>query len=210
MKLALVALVLAAGCTAESTSSKESLTRLPGECGDDEVHVVGVYEPETNPPSGGGGDDGQGHILVHVDRPGRHTIVVSSHEAATWQIVTSNGAELRAVYAVGKGKQTVLAPSGTKVMTDSEADGTWACGYSWPGNTTCDTKSLLHLSSIRLDKHATSFHGCYKATTFTIGEDLAVTSDCTDLARSSSPQDDIITRCDPDQPQNDCDGVVLY
>ena len=210
MKLALAALVLAAACGTEDTSSQESLTRSVGECGPNETHVVGVWEPW---PDGGGtgGDDGNGTILIKVDRPGNHSIVVSAHEAATWKIVPSNGAKITNVYAVGKYKQNVIAPAGAKVMTESDAEGgAMACGYSWPGNGTCDTKGLLKLASIRLNKHATSFHGCYRASTFTIGEDMAVSSDCVSLERSGDAQSDIVTRCEPDRDESDCGDVVLY
>jgi hypothetical protein len=216
MKLALTALLLAAACGTDDTSSAESLTRLPGECGTDETHVVGVFEPAENPEpgtggTGTGGDDGNGTILIKVDRPGNHTIVVSSHETAKWKIVASNGARITNVYAVGKGKQTVSAPATANVMTESDAEGgAMACGYSWPGDSTCDTKGLLRLASIRLNKHPTSFHGCYAARNFTINEDMAVTSDCGGLARAGDAQDDIVTRCEPDEPESNCDDVVLY
>lgn len=198
MKLALAALILAAACGTENTSSQELLTRLPGECGMFETHVVGVDHPLTPADSG--------PILLRVERPGNHTIVVSAREAATWKIVATNGARVTTVYAVGKAKQTVIAPANTQVMSDPDP----VCGYSWPGNATCDTKGLLRFTSVRLNKHATSFHGCLAASQFTIGEDMAVTSDCTSLERAGNPQDDIITRCDPDKDESDCGDVVLY
>lgn len=210
MKLALVALVLAAGCGTDDSSSTGSLTREVGECGDFETHVVGVYQPFT-PDGGSGGDDGNGTILINVNRPGNHTLVVSAYARANWKIVASNGAKVTDVYAVGRYAQNVSAPSGAHVTRESEAEGgAMACGYSWPGNSTCDTKSLLRLASVRLNKHATSFHGCYSASTFTIGEDMGVTSDCIALERAGVVQSDIVTRCEPDKDESDCGGVVLY
>jgi len=207
MKLALAALVLATACSTEDTTS---LTREIGECGDFETHVVGVYQPFT-PDEGTGGDDGNGTILINVNRPGNHTIVVSAHERASWKIVAANGAKVTTVYAVGRYAQNVTAPAGAHVMKESLAEGgAMACGYSWPGDATCDTKSLLRLASVRLNKHATSFHGCYRASKFTIGEDMAVTSDCVSLERSGGVQSDIVTRCEPDKDESDCGGVVLY
>lgn len=200
MKSPLLALALVVGCGTEEAT--DSLTRAVGECGPSETHVVGVFEPVPS---------GDGTILLRVDRPGDHSIVVSSHEAATWKIVASNGARVTHVYAVGMGKQRVIAPAGADVSTESDAEGgAFACGYTWPGNGTCDTKGLLRLASIRLNKHATSFHGCYAATTFTIGEDMAVTSDCVGLERSGAAQADLIARCDAEQDESDCGGVVLY
>lgn len=209
MKLALSVVLLAAACGTESTSETESLTRGVGECGPRETHVLGVFQPLV--PDGSGGDDGNGTILIKVDRPGSHSLVVSAHEAATWKIVASNGAKVTNVYAVGKYAQRVIAPAGANVTTESDAQGgAMACGYSWPGNSTCDTKGLLRLAALRLNKHATSFHGCYRASSFTIGEDMAVTSDCVGLERGGPAQADIVTRCEPDQAEEDCGGVVLY
>ena len=198
MKSAHVVLAFAAACGTETTSSQESLTRSPGECGPFETHVVGVdhgLEADTSGP-----------ILLRVERPGNHTIVVSSRAAATWKIVEANGANVTTVYAVGKAKQTVTAPAGAHVMTDPDP----LCGYSWPGNATCDTKGLLRFTSVRLNKHATSFHGCFAASQFTIGENMAVTSDCTSLERSGDAQDDVVNHCDADTDESDCGDVVLY
>jgi hypothetical protein len=208
MKLALIALLLAAACGTDDSTNTDSLTRAVGECGPYETHVVGVFEPGPNQ----GGSDGT--ILINVNRPGHHTIVVSAHEAAKWKIVASNGAKVTDVYAVGMAKQNVIAPAGTNVMT--EEPGTAACGYTWPGAGDCDTKGLLRLASIRLNKHATSFHGCYKASQFTIGEDLAVAADCANNERATGGRDvdvslkSVVTRCEPDKDESDCDGPILY
>jgi hypothetical protein len=200
MKLALIALGLAAACGTDDSTTTDSLTRAVGECGPYETHVLGVFEPWPNQ---------DGTILITVNRPGHHTIVVSSHEAAKWRIVASNGAKVTDVYAVGMAKQNVIAPAGANMMT--EEPGTQACGYTWPGGGDCDTKSLLRLASVRLNKHATSFHGCYKASQFTIGEDLAVTADCANNERAAGGAlRSIVTRCEPDKDESDCDTTVLY
>jgi len=206
MKFAPIALLIASACGTNDSLNTDSLTRAVGECGPSETHVLGVFEPMP----GSGGDDGNGTILIKVDRPGNHSIVVSAHETAKWKIVASNGARVTDVYAVGMGKQTVSAPAGANVMTEDA--GTTACGYTWPGNGTCDTKGLLRLASVRMNKHATSFHGCYRASSFTIGENLAVTADCTSLERAGGDSlKSIVTRCEPDKDESDCDGTdVLY
>lgn len=201
MKLALTASLLAAACGTDDSTTMDSLTRAVGECGPAETHVVGVLEPSAS----------DGTIYVNVDRPGNHTLVVSSHAAASWKITTSNGAHVTEVYAVGMAKQQVSAPSGANVIVEDA--GTQACGYTWPGDGTCDTKGLLRLASVRLNKHATSFHGCRQASTFTIGEDLGVTADCASGERASGAVlKSIITRCDADTDEADCDGggPIIY
>jgi hypothetical protein len=199
MKSALVALLLVVGACAEDTSTNTSLTRLPGECGGSETHVFGikgVLEPVG----------GSGPVVLRVDRPGDHTIVVSSESAASWKIVASNDARVTHVYAVGMGRQKVTAPAGVEVITESgDEGGASACGYAWPASPDCDTRSLLHLAAIRTNKHATSFHGCAAAASFTMGEDMTVTGDC-----GVAQQSDVIARCDADTDESDCTGVVLY
>jgi hypothetical protein len=200
MKSALVTSLFLAACATEDTSTNTSLTRLPGECGPFETHVVGIRDLPTLEPTGDGGP-----VVLRVDRPGKHTIVVSAQSTASWKIVAGNGAQVTHVYAVGMARQKVTAPDGAEVLTESAAEGgASACGYAWPASPDCDTKSLLRLAAIRTNKHATSFHGCAAAKSFTIGEDMAVTSDC------GVEQSDVITRCDGDTDEGDCTGITLY
>jgi hypothetical protein len=39
---------------------------------------------------------------------------------------------------------------------------------------------------------------------------MAVTSDCVGLERGGGIQHDIVMRCDAEQDESDCGGVVLY
>src|SRR6187551_1565268 len=127
-------LVLLVACAGENTSSSTSLTRIPGECGEVEVHVIGISD---------GGDNGGSTVVL--ERPGHHILVLSSYEA-------------------------------TKINTESKMEGgAGATGYKYPDTA---TDALLKLTSIRVARHATSFHGCATATRWVIGADMAVTSDC--------------------------------
>lgn len=166
-------LVLLAACGTDEGSSSTSLTRLPGECGDVEVHVIGVNEVYPGDGSGGGGSDGS---TVVLSRPGHHVLVLSSHAANTWNVQVKGDAILDGVYAVGYEPQKVVANVKTTIKTESKMEGgAGANGYMYPD---VKTDALLKLTSIRVARHATSFHGCFRASKWVIGEDMSVTSDC--------------------------------
>jgi hypothetical protein len=211
-----LALVTMVGCATEDATTVKTTAAL-GECGEWETHVVGVYDGgNTGEPGGGTGGDGSSPtgdgIILRVDRPGRHVLVVSAFEAATWRLELAPGAEVEAVYAVGYGQQTVIgAPSSAKIVTESRDQGTaYACGYAYGVNTpVCDTQQLLNLVGKRVHA-ASSFVGCKSATEFRIGEDLSVTSDCgSDAVYDFSPgvdQTQAILNCNgPDS----CGGPIV-
>lgn len=163
MKICLAFSFVLAACGVEQASVSESLTQPVGACGDVETHVVGAYDP--------GGDS-----TVSILRPGKHVLVVSAYEATTWHIKLGPGAKLVHVYAVGYHHQKVIAPAGVDVITESFDDGgAFANGWAWPSK---DTEHLLQLAGKRIHHDTTSFHGCHTASKWTIGTDLAVTSDC--------------------------------
>jgi hypothetical protein len=181
MRLANVCIVVVlAACNSEQGSTSTSLTREPGECSDVEVHVIGVYD---------GGSD----ATVDIQRPGKQILVLAAHQPTTWNVNVHAGATLQKVYAVGYYPQKVLANVRTQIMTESKVEGgAGANGYMYPDK---NTDALLKLTSIRVDLHATSFHGCYEATKWTIGENMLVTSDC---AAGAFTQFDAVTDCDGD------------
>ena len=159
--------VVLAACGTEEGSSSTSLTRAPGECGDVEVHVIGVED------ASGGVEEGSTVILR---RPGHHVLVLSSKFANTWTVKVEGEAILDGVYAVGYEPQKVVANVKTQINTESKMEGgAGANGYVYPD---VKTDALLKLASIRTARHATSFHGCASASKWVIGEDMAVTSDC--------------------------------
>jgi hypothetical protein len=166
--LTLLPLLFAACASNDDSSSSSSLTQPPGQCGEIETHVFGIYQAPGDAAT------------IHVDRPGRHALIISAHEATDWTITAGPDAKIEAVYAVGIGRQTVTAPTGAKVARDSQADGgPFACGYAYPDNgSDCDTYQLLNLTGKVINHQATSFHGCYAAGSFTVGEDMAVSADC--------------------------------
>jgi hypothetical protein len=181
MRVASLSLVLLlAACGNEQSSSSMSLTRDPGECSDVEVHVIGVYD---------GGSD----ATVDIQRPGKQIVVLAAHQPTTWKVNVHAGSTLQKIYAVGYYPQKVTANVTTKITTESKMEGgAGANGYMYPDK---NTDALLKLTSIRVDYHATSFHGCYEATRWTIGENMLVTSDC---AAGAFTQYDAVTDCDGD------------
>jgi hypothetical protein len=182
-----------AACTSDDVSSSTSLTRLPGECGEVEVHVIGVSE--VDPGDGGGGPSEDGSTVV-LTRPGRHILVLSSYRENVWNVQVQGEAKLDGIYAVGYEPQTVTANVRTQINTESKMEGgAGANGYIYPD---VKTEALLTLSSIRTALHPTSFHGCFSASRWTIGEDMTVTSDCGTGTNESYQQYNVVLDCDGD------------
>lgn len=180
----LFALALLAACGSEDGSTSSALTRPPGACGDIETHVIGVW--------GGDGDTGNGgDSTVILERQGHHVLVLSAHEATNWHIQTMPGAVLEHVFVTGYHAQHVDGvPAGVSVKIQThDAGDAYAVGYQYPNH---DTQSLLTLQSKVTGHDATSFHGCYSAGQWVIGEDMAVTSDCAET------QADAVTGCGTD------------
>jgi hypothetical protein len=189
MKSLALSLLILAACTSNEGVSSASLTQEPGQCGEIETHVFGIYAAP--------GDA----VTIHVERPGHHALVVSAHDATHWTITAGAGVTIDGVYAVGIREQTVTAPDGTKVRTDSrDTGGPEGCGYSYPyDGRGCNTDQLLNLTSIITKHGATSFHGCRSASTFRVAGDLGVTSNC------DVPLDEYVSCLGPDS----CGGPIL-
>jgi hypothetical protein len=189
MKSLLFPVALLAACASNEGTSTTSLSQEPGQCGELETHVFGVY-----------GAPG-GEVTVTIERTGRHALVVSAKVATRWTIVARDGAVVEGVYAVGMERQTVDGPDGMKVETDSaDEGGPSACGYTYPyDGRGCDTEQLLNLTSVITQHGATSFHGCASASTFNLAEDMTVTSDC------DVPLDEFASCLGPDS----CGGPIL-
>jgi hypothetical protein len=181
--------VLLAACGTEEGSSSTSLTRAVGECGVVEVHVIGQWDDVDVV----GTDDGSSTVVL--ERPGHHILVLSAYKSVNWIVQAENGAVLDGVYATGYEPQHVRANVQTKINTESVMqDGAGAWGHEYPSS---QANALLKLSSIRVARHATSFHGCYASKKWVIGEDMAVTSDC-GTATSSYETYDAVIDCDGD------------
>ncbi|MBX3160648.1 MAG: hypothetical protein KF773_32075 [Deltaproteobacteria bacterium] len=192
--LAPIALLVAA-CTSTGIA-EQSLTQPVGECGETETHVFGVYK------SGGG------EVTVRIDRPGNHALVLTGHESVKWRIVTGPGVTIAGVYTVGVDPQTLMnPPAGARLGDDHmSGGGPGGCAYSYPEEKPgCDTAQLLRLVDKTVGHEATSFHGCFAATEFTMGADLATTSDCTEHSDGRA-MSQFVTNCNgPDS----CGGPII-
>jgi hypothetical protein len=190
-------LTLLTACAGEDLSSQESLTRSPYVCSDIEVHVIGVNDSNDAGTTTGSGSDssggGDGDSTVILSRPGHHILVLSSKYATTWHVEVKGEAKLDGVYAVGHEPSKVLTNVKTKINIESGmTGGAEAYGYQYPSK---DVTALLKLTSIRVARHATSFHGCKSASRWEIAENMLTTSDCPDLQYT---QFDAVLDCDGD------------
>jgi hypothetical protein len=180
-------------CTANEGSSSTSLTQEPGNCGSLETHVFGIHSTPG------------GRVKVHIDRPGAHAVVLSAYEATTWTVTAAPGVTIEAIYAVGVHRQTIVGPAGVPAVAESRDQGDpYQCGYGWPSSgPECNTAELINLITHRV--HAvTSFHGCYDADAWTLGEDLHVTASCN--SDRIEEQADFVQNCDG---EDSCGGPVI-
>ena len=193
VRMKLVALLacapLALGCADSSSTNSSALTAAPGACGEVETHVFGIYESPT------------GEATIFIARPGKHAIVLSAHEATHWHVTVGPGVELEHVYAVGYHKQKVDVPDGVDLASDSfDGDGIYACGFTDGSENGCDSKQLLELASKRIHHDVTTFHGCYDASSWSVADDMAATSDCS----AAYQQYDWAGGCNPNGGSGDC------
>jgi hypothetical protein len=139
---------------------------LPGKCGDPEVHVFGVYETRSD-HSGGYHPTGEGH--VSIERKGDHILVLSSYEPTDWKVSLASGANVLQVVLIGYEKQSVDLD-----VPVVHGNG-YTCRFTGEG---CETSDLLDLISQGGGTQVTSFHGCYRATEWTLHADGSVASSC--------------------------------
>jgi hypothetical protein len=187
-----LALTALAACATNEGSSASSLTQEPGNCGSLETHVIGIYQG-TN-----------GAATVRVERPGKHALVLSAHEATRWTVSAAPGVEIEAIYAVGIHTQTVVAPRGIQIVSENkDAGDPYGCGFTYPAQAgECDTQQLLNLVDKRVHP-VTSYHGCYQGATWTIAHDLTVTGNC---SPGGPAQTDFVQGCDG---EDSCGGPIF-
>ncbi len=192
--LAFASVSLLVACTSSEGTSATALEQEPGNCGELETHVFGVFQAPD------------GVATLRIARPGRHAIVVSGYQPIRWTVTTENGAELEAIYAVGVKPQEANGPAGVTVVSENKISGDpYGCVDGYPtSSANCNTKNLIDLVEHRVHE-ITSLHACHEASYFTVGTDLTVTSDCATLA-GKQQQDSMVKGC---TGEDACGGPIF-
>lgn len=135
-----------------------------------EVHILGVYETRSDHSAG---SHPRGSSTVHVSRPGRHVIVLSSYEPTDFVLTADAGAVVERVILNGYQHHTVKAPAGTKIVDRSgESAYLSACAYAWPSDDQgCNTQALVDGVEKLTGAAITTFTGVYRASKFVVGSD---------------------------------------
>lgn len=192
--LAFASASLLVACTSSEGTSATALEQEPGNCGELETHVFGQFRAPD------------GVASLHISRPGRHAIIVSGYEPIEWTISTEGGAELEAIYAVGVKPQSVNGPAGVQVVSENKLSGDpYGCADGYPlSGPGCNTKNLIDLVEVRVHE-ITSLHACHEASRWSLGDNMAVTSDCATLA-GKAQQDSMVKGC---TGEDACGGPIF-
>ncbi|MDC3962850.1 hypothetical protein [Polyangium jinanense] len=131
-----------------------------------DVHVIGIYEASTS----------EGGVSVHIARSGPMVLVLSAFAATTWTVTAAPEADIRKIFVLGYETQTLASAPDTVVHVASaeSSGGFFGCAYEWPDqdpHSGCETEPFLAALHDALGLSATSFHGCYAGSAFTITED---------------------------------------
>ncbi len=143
-----------------------------------ELHVFGIYDSYS--PSTGK----DGFVNVHIDRPGKHVIFLSTYSETEWRVTAGPGVVILRVFAAGYESQSIASvPAGSQMaVIDYEGEGSFlGCGYEFPDKSPtsgCETLQLLSNIESLVGMNVSSFHGCYAASAFALAADMSATSDC--------------------------------
>jgi hypothetical protein len=159
----------------ESSTDSRDPSAAPA-CGP-ELHLIGVYESHSGHS---GSNHPQGAATVHVERQGAMVLALSSYEPIHWTVTAAPGVVLEKVILNGYHDQTAAVPAGVPVEIFSGPEGSLgAYAYAWPsaegGSNTSQLVSAVEKVSGR---ELSSFHGCYRASSFTLLDDLNAKSNC--------------------------------
>jgi hypothetical protein len=193
-RFAFASVSLLVACTSSEGTSATALEQEPGNCGSLETHVFGQFRAPD------------GLATVRITRPGTHAIIVSGYEPIEWTITTENGAEIEAIYAVGVKPQKVHGPAGVQIVSENKQAGDpYGCVDGYPTSSpNCNTKNLIDLVEVRVHE-ITSLHACHEATSWSLGDNMAVTSDCATLA-GKAQQDSMVKGC---TGEDACGGPIF-
>jgi hypothetical protein len=161
----------------------------PTSCTGHAVDVFSVYETRSDHsfdyhPVGTGN--------VTITAPEAHTLVLVSYEPTHWSVSAIPGATIDTIYLLGYHAQSVdIADRNVRIVPLSfEQGGPALCGISYPyGGDGCDTNALLAFIE-GLAGPVNNFHGCYRATSWTLLPGGTATSNC-----ETGVQDDLVLVC---------------
>lgn len=139
--------------------------------------MVGIYDPYNS------ATNMQGPAAVHIDRPGRVKLFLSSYSATDWTVTAGPGTQIVTIFAHAYEPVTVSGPAGVPVeVIDFTQNGQFlGCGYEYPDKdptSGCETPQLLTAIEQHVGQPVNSFHGCYAASDFVIDANLGSSSNC--------------------------------
>jgi hypothetical protein len=119
--------------------------------GEPELNILGVYE-------------GEGPVTVRVERARRMVLFLSSHDPVMWKVEVGPLASLEKVFVSGFQASSAVVPEGIPVERITNPLGSGYGNDCGGGNTPKLVETAESASGLRMR----SFHGCYRASGFTI------------------------------------------
>jgi hypothetical protein len=143
-------------------------THVSSERSAPELHLLGVHAA----PSGSSvGQPAEGATTVDVTRTAPLILALSSYEPIHWTVRPAPGARIQQIIVNGFYAQRVTAPAGIPIVNRSGSQWLGASAYAWQstsgGN---DTPRLVTALEQLTSRPLSSFAGCYRATSFTLGQ----------------------------------------
>jgi hypothetical protein len=179
----------------------------PRTCGE-ELHVVGIYEPEEDlDPS------------IHISRPGAHILVLSAYHQTNWVVTVDEDVVLEKVIVSGYEPQSVQVPDGVEVeLYDYQEQDNQPFDYAYRWSQAWnlgDPEGLVGTVENMTGRRLTTFNGCYRLTSYELGSDLSADVVCGEAASShtnvpecgdSVPDPEPLPQVTPPIPDEDLDA----
>lgn len=147
--------------TLETSASSRAVPKpAPANAGDNELHIVGIYD-------GFNKTDEQIHgpkAIVKVDRPNKQvTLVLTSHSPVTWEVDAGKDTKIAKVILGGYGRQAVKGLPGNVTIVDASAKKSESpLPYAYKIDTSSFRQLITKLAKLS-PVPASSFQGTYRA-----------------------------------------------
>jgi hypothetical protein len=140
---------------------------VASQSGTPEIHIFGVYETRSDHSFD---YRPQGVADITIERQGKPLVLVlSSYEPTKWRLHKSAGVNIETVILNGYHEQQVEGTSGIiTIINRSGVNSISPSAYKWPSKGKDDTRILVSWVEKLIGTEITSFHGCYRATKFTL------------------------------------------